>query len=86
MRAYRFLLPGLILGLSPVTASWAISPQQETTCQQWADEEGLKGEERESYLRRCREQMEADSLPPMEGAYPGMDSLFSEPPQDHSGN
>lgn len=38
-------------------------------CEQWAEEEGLDGEARDSYLRRCREESENDSLPAMDPLY-----------------
>lgn len=66
MRIALFSL--LFLAALPSSAA-APARDSESMCQQWADEEGLSGEERESYLRRCREESEIDSLPAMDPMY-----------------
>lgn len=55
-------------GLTPVFAADS-TENQEAMCRQWADEENLAGDERQSYLRRCMEEMENDSLPAMDPLY-----------------
>ena len=62
------LLSLLLLAAQPSLAT-PPARDSESMCKQWADEEGLNGEERESYLQRCREESETDSLPAMDPMY-----------------
>lgn len=80
------VLAAMLLGKAQASEPSAAGQAQ---CQRWADEEGLKGEARDSYLRRCQEEQENDALPasgagafenPLAPTLIDPDSLFQDPP------